>query len=128
MIVGGFDADSGEKALREGKTDLIGITRRIFTDPEYPNKITAGKLDDIAPCTHCGECTRLYNEPRRCRINASFGTDRYEITPASVKKRVVVIGGGPAGMQAARFASLRGHDVSLYERQKNSAVRYIWLL
>jgi 2,4-dienoyl-CoA reductase (NADPH2) len=118
MIVGGFDADTGEKALREGKTDFVGITRRIFADNEYPNKIAAGKFDDIAPCTHCGECTRLYNEPRRCRINASFGTEHYEVKSASKKKRVIVVGSGPAGMQAARFAALRGHDVSLYERDK----------
>jgi 2,4-dienoyl-CoA reductase (NADPH2) len=112
----GFDADSGEKTLREGKADLIGINRRIFADPEYPNKVRAGRFDDIQPCTHCGNCSKDYNVPRKCRINACFGTDSYDLAPAGVKKRVLVVGGGPAGMQAARVAALRGHEVALWER------------
>jgi 2,4-dienoyl-CoA reductase (NADPH2) len=116
MTVCGFDADSGEKTLREGKADLIGINRRIFADPEYPNKVRAGRFDDIQPCTHCGNCSKDYNVPRKCRINACFGTDSYDLAPAGVKKRVLVVGGGPAGMQAARVAALRGHEVALWER------------
>jgi 2,4-dienoyl-CoA reductase (NADPH2) len=116
MTVGGFDADSGERVLREGKADLIGINRRIFADPEYPNKVRAGRFDVIQPCTHCGHCSSTYNEARHCRINASFGTDQYEVTPLGEKKRVLVVGGGPAGMQAARVAALRGHKVALWEK------------
>jgi len=116
MTVGGFDADLGEKTLREGKTDLIGINRRFFADPEYANKVLTGRMEDIQPCTHCGNCTRDYNVPRRCRINPSFGTDQYEVAPAGKKKRVVVIGGGPAGMQVAVTSARRGHEVTLYEK------------
>ncbi|OGO23490.1 MAG: hypothetical protein A2144_00245 [Chloroflexi bacterium RBG_16_50_9] len=116
MTVGGFDADLGEMVLREGKADLIGMNRPLFADPEYPKKAAAGRLEDIAPCTHCGNCNKTYNEPRHCRINASFGTERYEVVKADKKKRVLVVGGGPAGMQAARVAALRGHDVTLYEK------------
>lgn len=117
MITGGFDAKLGEMALRQGKTDFVGITRRIFADPEFPNKVAAGRLDDIAPCTHCGECTRFYNQTRRCRIDAAFGTEQYDVIPAARKKRVVVVGGGPAGMEAAMVAARRGHDVTLYDRE-----------
>jgi 2,4-dienoyl-CoA reductase (NADPH2) len=116
MTVGGFDADLGEMVLREGKVDLIGMTRRFFADNEYPNKVREGRMDDIQPCTHCGNCNILYNEPRKCRINAAFGTEQYEIKKAAKKKKVLVVGGGPAGMQAARIAAMRGHDVTLFEK------------
>jgi 2,4-dienoyl-CoA reductase (NADPH2) len=116
MTVGGLDANLGEKALREGKADLIGINRRFFADPEYSNKVAEGRLEDIAPCTHCNNCNKGYNEPRHCRINASFGTDQYEVTKTVNKKKVLVVGGGPSGMQTARVAALRGHDVTLFEK------------
>jgi 2,4-dienoyl-CoA reductase (NADPH2) len=116
MIVGGFDADLGEMVLREGGADLIGITRRIFADPEYPNKIASGRYDEIAPCTHCGNCAKIYGQPRQCRINAAFGTAQYEVTKAEKPKKVIVVGAGPAGMEAARVSAMRGHDVTLYEK------------
>ncbi len=115
LTTSGLNADSGEKALLEGKVDLVGINRKIFADPAYPNKIKQGRKEDIQPCTLCGNCNKLYNKPRQCRINASFGTDKYDIEKATVKKKVVVAGGGPAGMQAARVAAIKGHDVSLYD-------------
>lgn len=117
MTVGLIDADSGEAILREGKADLIGINRRFFADHDWANKVREGRLDDIQPCTHCGTCNKNYNEPRYCRINACFGTDSYDMAPpAQNKKKVVVVGAGPSGMQAARVAAARGHDVTLYEK------------
>jgi 2,4-dienoyl-CoA reductase (NADPH2) len=116
VAVGGLDADLGEQILREGKADLIGMNRRFFADPEYPNKIREGRPDDIMPCTHCNNCNKGYNEVRHCRINASFGTDQYEVTKAAKKKKVLVVGGGPSGMQTARIAAMRGHDVTLFEK------------
>ncbi len=114
ITVGRLDAELGEKVLKEGKADFIGMTRRLIADPEYPNKVAAGRLEDIAPCTACYTCLE---EKRRCRINAAHASDeKYIIKPAEKKKKVVVVGGGPAGMEAARVAALRGHEVILYEK------------
>jgi pyruvate/2-oxoglutarate dehydrogenase complex dihydrolipoamide dehydrogenase (E3) component len=80
--------------------------------------VRTGSQGDIQPCTKCGHCSSTYNEPRHCRINACFGTASYDFAPAGPKKKVLVIGGGPAGMQAARVAAERGHDVALWEKGK----------
>jgi 2,4-dienoyl-CoA reductase (NADPH2) len=116
MTVGHIDADSGEAILREGKADLIGINRRFFADNDWARKVREGRQEDIQPCTHCGTCNKNYNEVRYCRINACFGKESYDPAPLAKKKKVVVVGAGPAGMQAARVAAMRGHDVTLYEK------------
>jgi 2,4-dienoyl-CoA reductase (NADPH2) len=117
VAVGRIDYELGEKVLREGKADFIGMTRAIIADPEYPNKVIEGRLEDIAPCTACLKCLEPKAEQRQCRINAAFGTDEpYIIQTAEKKKKVAVVGGGPAGMEAARVAALRGHEVILYEK------------
>jgi 2,4-dienoyl-CoA reductase (NADPH2) len=116
ITVGRLDPDLGEKILREGKADFIAMTRRLFADPELPNKLMSGKTDDIAPCTSC-TCCKAENAHRRCRINAAIGTEKpYMTESADKKKRVVVVGGGPAGMEAARVAAKRGHNVILFEK------------
>jgi 2,4-dienoyl-CoA reductase (NADPH2) len=105
--------------VREGKADLIGINRRFFADHNWANKVREGREEDIQPCTHCSTCNSNYNEVRYCRINACFGTEKYDMEPpATTKKKVVVVGGGPAGMQSARVAAARGHDVTLYEQSR----------
>jgi 2,4-dienoyl-CoA reductase (NADPH2) len=113
IAVGRIDADMGEDLLRKGGADFIAMTRRIHADPEYPNKIAAGRILDIAPCTACCSC----NGTGKCRINALSGTEISSIQKASTRKKVVVVGGGPAGMEAARVAAIRGHDVTLYEKE-----------
>jgi 2,4-dienoyl-CoA reductase (NADPH2) len=112
ITVGKLDADLGEKAIREGKIDFIAMTRRLLADPDYPRKIAEGRLDDIQPCTGCENCLGS----RRCRINGLLGTPFNTIEKAEKKKKVLVIGGGPAGMSAARVSALRGHDVTLIEK------------
>jgi 2,4-dienoyl-CoA reductase (NADPH2) len=111
-VVGRLDADLGEQILREGKVDFIAMTRRLLADPDYPKKIAMGVDEDIAPCTACDNCLGS----RRCRINGLLGTPFNTIEKAEKKKKVLVIGGGPAGMSAARVSALRGHDVTLYEK------------
>ena len=111
-VVGRMDADMGDNAIDEGMIDFVAMTRRLIADPEYPKKVAAGKMEDIAPCTGCDNCLGS----RRCRINGLVGTPFNTIERAERKKKVLVIGGGPAGMSAARVSALRGHDVTLYEK------------
>jgi 2,4-dienoyl-CoA reductase (NADPH2) len=121
IAVGRLDPQLGERAIRRGVVDFISLNRRLLADPELPNKVAAGRMEDIAPCTACISCFDFgeHGQPVYCRVNAALGREReYEIKPAESKKRVMVIGGGPAGMEAARVAALRGHAVMLYERER----------
>lgn len=122
IAVGRLDPVIGEAALRKGDADFIGLNRRLLADPELPNKVAQNRLEDIAPCTACLTCFHQIEsfipmKPPLCRINTMLGREKtYQIVPAEKKKKVMIVGGGPAGMEAARVSALRGHDVSLYEK------------
>ncbi len=119
MVTGRMTPEAGEKALREGKIDLVVMGRAFWADPEVANKVAAGKLDDIRPCLACNVCGGRQARAVHCAVNPALGREReYAIAPAQKKKRVLVIGGGPAGMEAARVAALRGHEVILCDRRR----------
>lgn len=115
-----LDPVLGEELLQANKLDFIGMTRRLFADPDLPAKVAEGRLEDIAPCAGCQYCwhERSANRPIRCRMNASLGRElECKLEPAKQKKKVLIAGGGPAGMEAARVAALRGHEVILCEKE-----------
>ena len=120
--------DFFEQALEDGKADFFLMTRPLTVDMEYVNKLKEGRIDEIAPCTRCLHCHIGSNEANAqmayCRVNAltqrvmrEGGPATYELEPAATPKKVMVIGGGPAGMEAARIAAARGHNVTLYEKR-----------
>ncbi|MFC1942729.1 FAD-dependent oxidoreductase [Chloroflexota bacterium] len=120
ITVGKIDPPLGERILREGKADFIAIGRPLIADPELPNKAKEGRLDEVCQCLYCNSCLAGDRQVRHgifCTVNPAAGREKeYELKPASSPKRVMVVGGGLAGMEAARFCAARGHRVSLYER------------
>lgn len=110
-----------EKILEAGKADFVALGRALNADPEWPNKAQAGEVASIRRCIGCNECViarHVADAPLRCSLNATVGLSAEErrLEPAKAPKRVLVVGGGPAGMEAARVAALRGHRVMLYEQ------------
>lgn len=109
-----------EQILRDGHADFISIGRPLLADPEFPNKARDGRLEDIRPCIACNEgCfMRLYSQlDVSCVVNPRVGREaQFPDAPATKPKRVLVVGGGPAGMMAAITAAGRGHQVVLCER------------
>ncbi|MGB9959397.1 MAG: FAD-dependent oxidoreductase [Candidatus Bathyarchaeales archaeon] len=119
--VGAFNVELGEKALKDGKADLIVFGRALIADPELPKKLMEGRINDIRPCIRGEEgCISRFFEGKtnRCEVNPAVGREsEFRITPASKKKKVVVVGGGIAGLEAARVATLRGHEVTIVEKE-----------
>ncbi len=116
------DPRIGEKILKGGKADFIALGRALIADPDWPKKVASGKIQGIRNCLACNECRQqlFWSFPVRCAVNAAAGREGEldQIDPARVRKKVLVVGGGPAGMEAARIAALKGHKVILAEKKK----------
>jgi len=114
------DPNLAEKILREEKADFVCIGRGLIADPEFPRKAMEGKVQDICPCITCNRCQAsvVNHVPVSCSVYPAAGNEREfeaKLKLAERKKRILVIGGGPAGMQAAIISAQKGHDVTLWE-------------
>jgi 2,4-dienoyl-CoA reductase-like NADH-dependent reductase (Old Yellow Enzyme family)/thioredoxin reductase len=112
--------DFAEEILKEGKADFVSLARPLVADPFFPKKAEQGRPEDIAPCIRCNMgCEGHPEGALTCTVNISVGREEeFKIKEAIKPKRVAVIGGGPAGMEAARIAAMRGHEVTLFEKRK----------
>jgi len=124
VISGGMITDPivADSAIKDGVVDLVFIGRQLIADPEWPNKVREGEVEDIRPCIACEQCIEriFFQEPVNCSVNPLKGFEyKYlseeDIPKAKEKKKVVIVGGGLAGLEAARIAKMRGHDVVLFE-------------
>jgi 2,4-dienoyl-CoA reductase (NADPH2) len=114
-------AELAEEILASGKADMISMARPLVCDPDLPNKVKQGRPDLIRRCIACMNCmdSLFEGKPVTCAINAEACREQAlgDIQPAEKKKKVLVIGGGPAGCEAARVSALRGHQVTLLEKE-----------
>jgi 2,4-dienoyl-CoA reductase-like NADH-dependent reductase (Old Yellow Enzyme family)/thioredoxin reductase len=109
-----------EEAVANGVVDFVSIARGLHADPELLTKAKEGRMSEARRCIACAECVAFLSEKETtayCAINAAAGREaEFELRPAAAPRKVLVVGAGPAGMEAARVAALRGHQVSVYER------------
>lgn len=121
IAVGRITPPVAETALANGLCDLIAIGRQSIADPDTPNLVLSGRAHEVRPCIACFYCAdwgAKIDQPIACQVNAAVGKEAdYEFKPAGVRKHVVVIGAGPAGLEASRVLARRGHRVTLLEKE-----------
>ena len=115
------DPDLASSAIREGKTDMIGLARPLLADPYLPRKIKEDKLEEIRPCLSChAGCLRRMHTLVSCAVNPIVGREsELKLEKAETPKKVLIVGGGVAGCETARVCALRGHSVTIYEKNNN---------
>ena len=124
IAVGRIELDVAENNIKRGNFNFLALGRKLLADPELPNKVMTGAHDTIRPCIYCYVCVSkiFINEPMCCAVNSSLGNEKDDVSlhhTASKKLNVLVVGGGPAGMEAARLLSLKGHKISIWEKEKD---------
>lgn len=118
---GRIEPEIGDQLIADGKLDFITMARKLLADPELPNKLAAGRPDLIRPCIYCYTCISqiFLGNHLRCAVNAQTGYEHISpiipLASSQTRKKVLVIGGGPGGMETARVAAMRGHEVYLHE-------------
>ena len=124
------DPVTAETILALGRADLIGLARPMIADPDLPNKTFAGKTEEIRPCMACNQgclANTFFDRPITCLVNGTCGRElEYPVVPAETTKKILIIGGGPAGCEAAYWAASRGHQVTLMEKTEHLGGQLRW--
>jgi 2,4-dienoyl-CoA reductase-like NADH-dependent reductase (Old Yellow Enzyme family)/NADPH-dependent 2,4-dienoyl-CoA reductase/sulfur reductase-like enzyme len=124
IAVGRIELDVAEKGLRNNEFDFLAMGRKILADPDLPNKIISGREQLIRPCIYCYVCVSqiFINKPMMCAVNSQLGNEHRNeniIHSTADPKRILVIGAGPSGMESARLLAMQGHDVEIWEKDKD---------
>ena len=122
IAVGRIEPEVADKGIGAGRFDFVAMGRKLLADPELPNKLTAGTPEALRPCIYCYVCVSqiFLNRPMYCAVNPDTGREgEVPILPSASPGNILVIGGGPAGLEAARVLALRGHRVILQERERD---------
>ena len=124
IAVGRIELDVAEQGLRNNEFDFLAMGRKILADPDLPNKIISGQEQLIRPCIYCYICVSqiFINKPMMCAVNSQLGNEHRNeniIHSTADQKRILVIGAGPSGMESARLLAMQGHDVEIWEKDKD---------